>query len=389
MRKIVVLLWCSVVYFANAQDFKLDNVAYQTIDWNGFFEKLDQNPKLVFFDIRTPGERNDDSEYLSYNQGKIKGAIETDFWEFEKYYPQYLKHKNDTLYLYCSHSKRSRLLAKRLSDSLFTKVVSINGGLSYLNNYRQLKFSRANGHYTNRLNYDLITPFDFVNKVTAKNTLVIDVRPDSIYYEKARVEWENSFGTIKNVLHVPFDKIQESSVLIDTQKEIVLFDNEGSQAPMAANYFFKQGKKVGVLLFGLDNLQSTVSSEDRKFLKAKYRVILPYELLQLSKESNTILIDTRTPSEFSNKDSVAAKNVGRLKNAVNIPLDGLSKEAFQKFKGKKIVLYDLMMHDELYEYAKRLKALGITDFYLLAGGINLVKWEIANADQKGLVTLID
>jgi hypothetical protein len=24
------------VYFANAQDFKLDNVAYQTIDWNGF-----------------------------------------------------------------------------------------------------------------------------------------------------------------------------------------------------------------------------------------------------------------------------------------------------------------------------------------------------------------
>ena len=86
---------------------------------------------------------------------------------------------------------------------------------------------------------------------------------------------------------------------------------------------------------------------------------------------------------------MAAKNVGRLKNAVNIPLDGLSKEAFQKFKGKKIVLYDLMMHDELYEYAKRLKALGITDFYLLAGGINLVKWEIANADQKGLVTLID
>jgi 3-mercaptopyruvate sulfurtransferase SseA len=56
--------------------------------------------------------------------------------------------------------------------------------------------------------------------------------------------------------------------------------------------------------------------------------------LQLSKESNTILIDTRTPSEFSNKDSVAVKNVGRLKNAVNIPLDGLSK-SISKFKGKR------------------------------------------------------
>jgi rhodanese-related sulfurtransferase len=47
----------------------------------------------------------------------------------------------------------------------------------------------------------------------------------------------------QNVLHVPFDKIQESSVLIDTQKEIVLFDNEGSQAPMAANYFSSKEKK--------------------------------------------------------------------------------------------------------------------------------------------------
>lgn len=377
------------LYFANAQDFKLDNVAYQTVDWNVFFKRLEKNPNLVLFDIRTPGERNDNSEYVAYNQGKIKGAIETDFWEFEKYYPQYLKHKNDTVYLYCSHSKRSRLLAKRLSDSLFAKVVSINGGLSYLNNYRQQKFARSNRHYTNNLNYDLISPFDFVKKRNAKNTILIDVRPDSIYFQKASVEWENSFGTIQTALHIPFDQIQENFARIDTSKEIVLFDNEGSQAPLAANYFHQQGKKVGVLLFGLDNLQHTVSSKDRKFLNAKYRVVLPSELLQLSKKSNAIFIDTRTPEAYIGKDSVATNNVGRLKNAVNIPLAGISKEQFQKFKNKKIVLYDLMMQDDLYEYAKRLKALGINDFYLLAGGINLVKWEIANTDQKELSLLIE
>lgn len=389
MKKIIVVLLLNGLYFANAQDFKLDNIAYKTIDWNVFFDKLDKNPNLVYFDIRTPGERNDSSEYLSYNQGKIKGAIETDFSDFAKYYPEYLKHKNDTIYLYCSHSKRSRLLAKRLSDSLFLKVVSINGGMSYLNNYRQQKFPTSNRYYSNNLHYNLITPHDFVKKLNNKNTLIIDVRPDSIYSEKAKVEWENSFGTIKNVLHIPFDKIQENYHLIDTKKDIVLFDNEGEQAPMAANYFFNQRKKVSMLLFGLYNLQNTVSSKERKFLNSKYQVILPTELLQFFKNSNTVIIDTRTPAEFISKDTLAWKNVGKLKNAINIPLASLSKEQFEEFKGKTIILYDIMMHDELYEYAKRLKAIGITDFYLLAGGINLVLWEIANTDRKELITLID
>lgn len=389
MKRKTILFLLLVSGFIYAQDFNLENKSYKTVSWKTFFYKLEKNPKLVYFDIRTKGEQCDTSQYNSYNQGRIKGAIETDYFDFKKSYPEYLKHKNDTLYLYCSHSRRSRLLAKQLADSSFTKVVNINGGMSFLNALNEKQIPLKKKYYQSNLNYGLISPNDFIKKLYNKNTLIIDVRPDSVYYEKAKVERENSFGTIKNVLHIPFDKIQENYHLIDTKKDIVLFDNEGEQAPKVANYFFNQRKKVNILLFGLNNLQNTVSSKKRKFLNSKYQVILPIELLQFFKNSNTVIIDTRTPKEFISKDSVAWKNVGKLKNAINIPLASLSKEQFEKFKGKKIILYDIMMHDELYEYAKRLKALGITDFYLLAGGINLVLWEIANTDRKELITLID
>jgi rhodanese-related sulfurtransferase len=390
MKKIFILFLLSNYTFVNSQDYKLDNVTYKTISWNDFFEKLEKNPKTIFFDIRTPGERNDNSEYLSYNQGKIKGAIETDFNDFKKYYSEYLKYKNDTIYLYCSHSRRSRLLAKQLADSSFTKVVSINGGLSYLNNYKNQKISLlANKYYVNNLNYKLISPLNFIKKIKDKSVLLIDVRTDSIFNGISKNEWENSFGTIKKAMHIPFDKIEENYHKIDTAKEIILFDNDGEKAPVVAHFFYKKGIKVNVLFYGLDNLQSTVSSKDIKFLKSKYKTILPSELLEFINQSNTVIIDTRTEAEFMSKDSIEWKNIGRIKNAINIPLSKLTKEKLQEFKNKKIILYDIMMQDELFDYAKQLNEFEINNFYLLSGGIYFLNWQIANTEEKELEKILE
>ena len=56
-----------------SQNFSFDNVNFSTISWDDFFKRLDSSPNLIFFDIRTPGERADTSQFSSYNQGKIKG----------------------------------------------------------------------------------------------------------------------------------------------------------------------------------------------------------------------------------------------------------------------------------------------------------------------------
>ncbi len=390
MKKILIFLVVILINsWAIAQDFSLDNKLFKTISWNQFFDRLEKNPKLVFFDIRTEGERKDTSQYVSYNQGKIKGAIETDFSDFAKSYPAYLKHKNDTIYLYCSHSRRSRLLAKQLADSSFTKIVSINGGISYLNSYGKSKFSLKDKYYTSSLNYQLISPFDFSKKLKDKSVQVIDVRPDSVYYGRTKSGWERSFGTIKKVVHIANEKVKDNLHLIDKSKELVLFDNDSGTAPIMANYLHSKGYKVGVLLFGLYNLQSSLPSNQRTYLESKYNAIIPSEVLQLVNNKNAVVVDIRTELEFNSKDSTDWKNVGRLRNAINLPLKKLDQSQFEKITNKSIVLYDLSMDDDVFTYADKLKEFGCKKVYIVAGGIVQIRWELYNEDKNELKELLD
>lgn len=390
MKKIsltIVLLLFSVLI--HAQDFKSDNVRYKTISWNDFFKRLEHNPKLIYFDIRSEGERTDNGKSPAFNQGKIKGALETDFADFDKYYPEYLKHKNDTIYLYCSHSKRSRYLAKRLADSSFVNVVNINGGLSYFNTLSEIEMPYKRKYYTNNLKYKLISPSEFTKALNNQNYQIIDIRPDSLYLGLVKDERENSFGKIKSALHIPFDKLKDNLSLLDKNKNIFLFDNQGNQSPYAANYLIEKGYTTSILIFGLESIVSSYSSSDRVFLTTKYQMILPEELLKISKQNNTVILDIRAESEFNGNDKVFYKNVGRLKNAVNIPLALLNKEKISSYKNKTIILYDMMMQEELFRFAKRCKEYGIKDLYVLSGGIFHLQEDIYDHQKTELKQLFD
>lgn len=378
-------------FWCDAQDFKSDHVRYQTISWIDFFKRLEQNPKLVYYDIRSDGERADNGKSLQYNQGKIRGAVETDFADFEKYYPEYLKHKNDTIYLYCSHSKRSRVLAKQLADKGFVNVVNINGGLSYFNTLSEKEMPYKDKYYTNNLKYKLITPTDFMRALRNTSYQVIDIRPDSLYLGIAKEERGNSFGKIKSVLHIPYDKLKDSLKLLDQKKSIYLFDNEGDQSPIAANYLIEQGYNTSVLLFGLSNIIGSTANNDIEFLDTKYQFILPKELLKINRQANNlIIIDIRTEAEFTGTDKAAWKNIGTLKNAINIPFALLSKEKIARYIGKKIVIYDMMMNDGLlFTYAKQLRKYGVKELYLLYGGISNFKAGIYDYQSVELKNLLD
>ncbi len=371
-----------------AQDFKYDNKKYQTISWEAFFKKLESNPKLVYFDIRTQGERSDTSQYLSYNQGRIKGALEADFFNFDMYYSEYKKHKNDTIYLYCSHSRRSRLLASRLIDSSFKHIVNINGGISYLNTISEQQLPLKAKYYASDLKYELLSPKAFIEALQSNRYQIVDVRPDSIYNGTSGDKWQNLFGVIEKAWHIPYDKVKTDSDILDPSIPVILFDNDGELAPIAAHYLVDKGYKVAVLLFGLDNLLSDIPSQDLPFLKAKYSLLLPDELLRIASNNDVILIDVRTQTEFTSTDTITWKNVGRLKNAVNIPLAEATSEKLNAYKNKRIILYDIMMHEELFDFAELMNKWGFNNYNLLVGGIMQVKWEAYNLDKPTLKELL-
>lgn len=383
----MIISCCLLFTPSMAQDYTADNRLYKTIDWDVFMTKLEKDPKH----IRTPGERYDTSKYIANNQGRIKGAIQADYFDFKKFYPEYLKHKDDTIYLYCSHSMRSRRLAKQLADSSFTKVVNINGGMSYLNLYGEKRYPLKKKFYETNLRYKLVSSLDLKRYLTGKAIQIIDIRPDSVYQGIAKSEADNRIGKIDGVVHIAGDKlVQEKLETLTKSKPILLIDNWGDESPVLANKLIDLGfTDVRVLHFGLDDLIDRLPSSQRAFLKTKYPIILPEELLALKTKNQVHIIDIRTKTEYTNSDTVSWKNVGRLKDVVNIPLSEFKKEAFQAYHDKSIVIYDIMMHDEIYNAAKKLREYGFKDFSLLAGGIYFVRWKIANEHKAELETLLD
>lgn len=390
MKQILCLvIFFFSAYLGNGQNYNLDNIRYQTISWNRLFDLMDANPHLLLYDIRTPGEQNDTSEILSINQGRISGAKNIDFYEIDKYLPDLLQHKEDTIYLFCSHSMRSRRLATRLADSSFKHVVNINGGITYLNLLGESHFPLKRKYYRNNLPYHLVSAMDFSSKLNDKNVLAIDVRSDSSYYGISKDDEDNSYGTINGAVHYTMESSIDS-ILKFKDKELLLFDNYGDESALFAKKLLDYGfKKVSVLHFGLYQLRNSIPSSERNYLKSEFTYILPEELFQMQKTKKITIIDIRTRNEFLGKDSASWKNAGSIKNAVNLPFDQLSKETLAPYVSDEIVIYDNMMLPEIYQSAEKIKNFGAKHLYILSGGIFMINWTAANTDKHFLKDLID
>ena len=50
---LLIIVGCLLFGQTIAQDYTADNRLYKTMDWDVFLKKLDKNPNLIFFDIRT------------------------------------------------------------------------------------------------------------------------------------------------------------------------------------------------------------------------------------------------------------------------------------------------------------------------------------------------
>ncbi len=373
-----------------AQVFENDGKFYKTIGWNAFFDTLTKKPNTIFFDIRTLGERCDTSQYASYNQGWIKGAKPADFFDFNKWYPEYQKYKDSTVYLYCSHSRRSRLLSKRLADSGFIHIVNINGGMTLLNASTDKEIPLKKTFYTTKLAYKLINPTLFIKKVKSKNVALLDIRTDSVYQGIAAEDWQNSWGIVPKAKHFALDVLEAQIGQLDKTKEWIIFDIDGEESPKAAQILLKNGfSNVGILFHGLDFFTNNTDLKKKTFLNPKYAVMTIEELYRERDNPNIVVIDVRPAAQFASTDTVEWKNRGRFNKAKNISIDQFTKEALAQYQGKKIVIYDLAMEEDLYEAAKRLKLYGFEQFYILGGGLFGIHWRMANQNKAYLSSILD
>ena len=205
MRKIFFVVLILLAINTNAQ-FKSDNVKYTTVFPEELCKTLMANHDYTLLDVRSQGEYDDTSSAAGLNIGRIKNSMHIDIRELPKRWRELLSYKDKPLFIYCSHSQRSRRASRLLADSGFTKLYNVNGGLTDFYNQGIESNPCAGLEIVTTVPYKILSSKEFdTNVKQGKSYYIIDLRSDSIFKgistEKTKAE-----GRFTEAVNMPFEK---------------------------------------------------------------------------------------------------------------------------------------------------------------------------------------
>lgn len=395
MKKICLLICLAILTCSCFAQYKNDNVLYKTVYVQDLCKELNSNPGSLFLDVRTPGEYADTSS-MGMNIGSFKNAKNIEVRELGKRISEINAYKDKSVFVYCSHSQRSRRASKMLADSGFLHVFNINGGMTGL---RQLPVTGNECVYDKLISanaYNIISAADLCNKISksATNIFLLDVRDDSAFKHISTDAKVNSFGYFKSSTHIPLSLLEANLAKVPTGKEIIIIDLYGDVAADAAVILSRKNyKHVSVLLEGIDRVLST-DSRSLGCISSAYVSNLPYRIINaqelkpfIENTKEYLFLDARTTEEFANKHKNYWQNIGHVDHAINIPVTDLETQwtKIEGYKTKPVVVYVFSSGTAAHEAANILVKKGFTNVLVLQGGIFNIGWTAANI--KGFSSL--
>src|SRR6478672_7536073 len=105
--------------------FKFDNTVYKAVYLNEAFHLMDSMQHFLLLDVRSPGEYADTSRTTALNIGRIRGSVNITIDSVPARMAELTKYKDQPVFVYCSHSQRSRRVSKFLAENGFKKVYNI------------------------------------------------------------------------------------------------------------------------------------------------------------------------------------------------------------------------------------------------------------------------
>lgn len=388
MKKLFFFLNTVLITLTGVGQYKNDNILFKTVYTQDLCNELNKQAQYIFLDVRTPGEYSDTSS-MGLNLGRFKGAINIEISELRNRIGELSAFRDIPVFVYCSHSQRSRRASKLLADSGFKKIFNINGGMTGL---RQLpangnqcvadKLESANG-------YAIISASDLCNKLSAQagDIFLLDVRPDSAFRHISTNAKFNAYGYFRSTINIPLAELEKNLGRVPGRKEIIITDLFGGDAAKAAA-FLKQNNyaNVSILPEGIDRI---LYSEDRNsscfpiayVSNTPYRIINPVELKHfVETNSDYLFLDIRTTEEFSNKHKNYWQNIGHLDKAINIPAQDLETQwnRIDAYRNRPVIVYAFGSSVPAYESAGTLIKKGFTNVMVLHGGLFSVGWTAAN-----------
>ncbi len=147
------------------------------------------------------------AEVTHMNMGHLKGAVNINIDSFSDHLEDLKKYKDENIFVYCSHSQRSRRVSKLLADNGFKNVYNINGGMSVANESSAATFPLKNAVVVNRNAYQHIASADAFDMMQKPGVLIIDVRSKNEFDSKDS-EYSKNIGRIKNAINIPADEFK-------------------------------------------------------------------------------------------------------------------------------------------------------------------------------------
>jgi rhodanese-related sulfurtransferase len=400
MRKIFLLSSFLFTALCLKAQYKNDNVTYKTVDPAELCSLLRDNPGYLLLDVRSAGEHNDTSRFTGLNIGHLKNARNIDIRELPKRWKEIENYKQKPVFVYCSHSQRSRRASRLLADSGFTNIFNINGGLTSFY-YRDLTSDECIASLLSSANgYSVISPAGLCKKMTGAGTdvIVLDVRPDSAYGHISTDPQANASGTIRNSLHIPFEKLQTNLSAVPKNKEVIVIDVYGDDAAKAAALLSANGyTHVSMLIEGIERFLYVPDAD----IPCKSKLYVPASAINtisvadfgkmMQAGNNHLVIDARSASEFESKHRDAFRNIGRVTNAVNVPSTDIDAKLqdLTANHSTPVYIYDFSGGKEAYTVAAALVNKGFTNVSVIGGGLFNIRWTGANMKgQNSLFQLV-
>lgn len=370
--------------------FKYDNTSYKTVYLNEAFHLMETTPSYLLLDVRTPGEYADTSSHTALNIGRFKGAVNISIDSISAHMDDLQAYTDKPIFIYCSHSQRSRRVGKLLSEKGFQKVYNINGGMSIVNESDEKTFPYKSKVLVTNIAYKNIASADAIELLKHTPGLaVIDIRTE-VEFSNKDTNPSNNIGHIKNAINIPQNKFAATfdNYKIDKSRPVLLYDLDGHNSMDVTDVLLAKGfTRIYNLYEGLSTLiaDHNLTDDLRKQLFADapaYRLLDPKSTIDLlSNHPNTIVIDVRPADEFDNKSDMYYLNVGRIKNAVHVAsVESLKKTTASVNKSTPVLIYgsgksiDDAVCDALLQE-------GFKQVNKLSGSLYHLAWSTANVES--------
>jgi rhodanese-related sulfurtransferase len=397
MKATSLLLFVLLCICSATAQYQYDNRLFKTVYPAELGKALKENKDYLLLDVRSKGEYEDTSTALALNIGRLKGAKHINITELPNRLHELDAYKNKPVFVYCSHSQRSRRASKLLADSGFTSVFNINGGLTSLYYLMDDKERQQNVTLEKGIGYNMISPKELCSAVQKNKAgiFLLDVRPDSVWNRQTSNAKMNATGYLEGSVHISNEQLASRINEIPKGKQLVVIDLFGELSAKAATFLQAQGyQQVSVLTEGVDRWLS-LGEQRRGCRPDLYHAVAPFQILPVDvltdwvNKNGVSIIDLRPADEFNNKSAQDFRNVGRIKGAKNIPLNELTLQAAAVLPDKHtpVLLYGQGNIAEVYHAANELQKAGYTQVSVLSGGISGIRWNAANS--SGLSKLLN